>query len=191
MLKNRVKEFRTERGLTLEQLADATGLSVGQISKIENNKRGWSPESLHRLAQALNVPVGQLIDASGAWADAPLLGVIGEGGEIRPPANNKKRIGVKAPAAFGDLLAVTVVEDHLYPRHMRNERLFFPKDAIPCEDCVGRECWVWLESGISLLRVVHQGAKPGVYNLTSHNQPPLYDQPIVACRPLIYASPAE
>jgi transcriptional regulator with XRE-family HTH domain len=191
MLRNRVRELRKERGLTLEQLADASGLSVGQISKIENNKRGWSPDSLQKLAAALKVPVGQLIDASGAWSEAPLLGVIAENGEIKPPANNNKRVGIKAPAAFGELLAVVVADDYLYPRHLSGERLFFPKEPVSPDGCIGRECWVWLDSGTSLLRVVYQGSKPNAFNLISHNQPPVYDQAIIACRPLVYTSPAE
>lgn len=190
MLKNRVKELRKKRGWTLERLAAESGLSITTISRVENHKKGWSPDSLEKLAKALGVSVGELIDASGAWGDAPLLGVIGEGGAIMPPANNKKRVGIKAPAAFGDLIAVAVIDDYLYPRHLSGETLFFSKDTAKPEDCIGRECWVWLENGSNLLRVVHRGSVTGAFNLFSHNQPPLYDQTIVNCRPLVYTAPA-
>lgn len=37
MVKNRVKELRTERNLTQEKLCELTGLSRTTLSKIENN----------------------------------------------------------------------------------------------------------------------------------------------------------
>lgn len=38
MVKNRLKEFREEHGLTQEELCEKTGLSRTTISKIENNE---------------------------------------------------------------------------------------------------------------------------------------------------------
>jgi transcriptional regulator with XRE-family HTH domain len=62
-MRNRVREFREMRGWTLEQLAEKSGLSVSQISKLERNKRGWSVTSLDKIATALGVQVGELLDA--------------------------------------------------------------------------------------------------------------------------------
>jgi DNA-binding response OmpR family regulator len=51
----RVRERRLERGLTLKQLANRTGLSVSLISQIELGRSAASMSTLHRLATALSV----------------------------------------------------------------------------------------------------------------------------------------
>ena len=46
-------EARKEAGLTQQELADKTGMTQGDISKIENGARNISIETLQRLAQGL------------------------------------------------------------------------------------------------------------------------------------------
>ena len=53
----RVKEYRTERGLTIAHLAESSGISKGMLSKIENSNASASLATLARLADALTVPV--------------------------------------------------------------------------------------------------------------------------------------
>ena len=52
---SRLRERRTEAGLTLKQLANRTGLSVSLISQIELGKSAASMSTLHKLATALQV----------------------------------------------------------------------------------------------------------------------------------------
>ena len=52
-----VKRWRHERGLTLAQVAERSGLNVGYLSQIENDKASPSLESLAALAAALDVPI--------------------------------------------------------------------------------------------------------------------------------------
>ena len=51
----RLRELRTQAGLTLKQLANRTGLSVSLISQIELGKSAASMSTLHKLATALQV----------------------------------------------------------------------------------------------------------------------------------------
>jgi DNA-binding response OmpR family regulator len=51
----RLREQRTQAGLTLKQLANRTGLSVSLISQIELGKSAASMSTLHKLATALQV----------------------------------------------------------------------------------------------------------------------------------------
>jgi transcriptional regulator with XRE-family HTH domain len=53
----RVREHRQERGLTVGQLADDSGISKGMLSKIENAQASPSLATLARLSSALGVPV--------------------------------------------------------------------------------------------------------------------------------------
>ena len=52
-----VKRWRTERSLTLAQVAERSGLNVGYLSQIENDKASPSLESLAAIGAALDVPI--------------------------------------------------------------------------------------------------------------------------------------
>lgn len=52
-----VRELRHQRGMTVSDLAQATGLSVGMLSKIENGVTSASLTTLQALSAALSVPV--------------------------------------------------------------------------------------------------------------------------------------
>ena len=52
-----VREFRKSRNMTVADLAKATGLSVGMLSKIENGVTSSSLTTLQVLSAALSVPI--------------------------------------------------------------------------------------------------------------------------------------
>jgi DNA-binding XRE family transcriptional regulator len=56
-----LRAWREHKGMTLQVLADAAGVSRAYVSQIENAKRNGSARTLKRLADALGVPVGALI----------------------------------------------------------------------------------------------------------------------------------
>jgi DNA-binding XRE family transcriptional regulator len=56
-----LRAWREHRGMTLQALADAAGLSRAYVSQIESGKRTGSAATLAKLAQALGVSVAGLI----------------------------------------------------------------------------------------------------------------------------------
>ena len=52
-----IRRRRRDRGLTLTQVSEATGLNVGYLSQVENDKASPSLETLAALADALDVPI--------------------------------------------------------------------------------------------------------------------------------------
>lgn len=60
----KLKQLRTDKGLTLKQLAEITKLSISFISDIENGRRNPSLENLNILASALDVSSETLISES-------------------------------------------------------------------------------------------------------------------------------
>lgn len=58
---NRIKEVRVRRGLTLEQLEDATGISTSHLSRMEAGKRNLTVKNLELIAKALHIQPGQLL----------------------------------------------------------------------------------------------------------------------------------
>lgn len=67
-LGGRLREIRRKKGLTLQQLADRTGLTAGLISKIENLRTSPSLPVLSDLAKALGTDMSELF-LSAATAD--------------------------------------------------------------------------------------------------------------------------
>jgi transcriptional regulator with XRE-family HTH domain len=67
MVGAQVRRRRRERDLTLAEVAERTGLNVGYLSQIENDKASPSLETLAALAEALDVPITWfLLDTSPA-----------------------------------------------------------------------------------------------------------------------------
>jgi transcriptional regulator with XRE-family HTH domain len=52
-----VRRWRSERGLTLANVADRAGLNVGYLSQIENDKASPSLACLNAISDALDVPI--------------------------------------------------------------------------------------------------------------------------------------
>ena len=56
MIKNRLKELRTERGISQEELAEKSGISRATLSKIENNEEAnVNTRTIAKLAEIFEV----------------------------------------------------------------------------------------------------------------------------------------
>ena len=62
-LGHRIRHFRTQRGLTLDELGAATGVAASQLSLIENGKREPRVTLLSGLAAALGVQLADLLSS--------------------------------------------------------------------------------------------------------------------------------
>ena len=61
MIKNRLKELRTERGISQEDLVKMTGISRTTLSKIENNEEvNVNTSTIAKLAEAFNVKPSEI-----------------------------------------------------------------------------------------------------------------------------------
>jgi transcriptional regulator with XRE-family HTH domain len=60
---DRLRQLRQERSYTLAELAEATGISVSTLSRLESGKRRPSLELLLPIAQAHQVPLDELVGA--------------------------------------------------------------------------------------------------------------------------------
>ena len=58
---NAVEVYRTYRGLTQKQSAEAAGINAAYLSQIEGGRRTGSVGTLAAIAEALNINVGSLI----------------------------------------------------------------------------------------------------------------------------------
>jgi len=60
-LSKKIRDLRLRRGLTVQQLGEATGLSKGFICQVENNRTSPSLATLIDLARALETSVAYLV----------------------------------------------------------------------------------------------------------------------------------
>ncbi|HKH08291.1 MAG TPA: helix-turn-helix transcriptional regulator, partial [Agromyces sp.] len=60
-LGQRIRHFRGQRGLTLDQLGEAVGMAGSQLSLIENGKREPKLSTLDALAASLDVELAALL----------------------------------------------------------------------------------------------------------------------------------
>ena len=59
----RLKRVRSQRGVTLDDLSERTGISKSTLSRLENGQRRPSLELLLPLAQAYRIPLDDLVGA--------------------------------------------------------------------------------------------------------------------------------
>ena len=59
-----IKQLRSAKNLTLDQLAESSGVSKSMLSQIERNKTNPTVGTLWSLTEALNIDIGDLLGAS-------------------------------------------------------------------------------------------------------------------------------
>ena len=61
MYKNKIKKYRKERGLTLKEVADRSGISVGYLCHLEKGSRdNPSTEVMENIAIVLNKSIPEI-----------------------------------------------------------------------------------------------------------------------------------
>src|ERR1700742_2178492 len=63
LVRRRLRELRMQRGLTLEDVAQAARIHVSTLSRLESGKRRLALDHLPRLAAALSVSTDELLRA--------------------------------------------------------------------------------------------------------------------------------
>lgn len=101
---NRIKEVRTKCGLSLEEIADLSGLSVSYLSRMETGKRNVSLKNLRKISDALSVQPGELIATTDHASDyLQVKGEVRAGAwlEIDGDGHSDEHIPVSADQRYG------------------------------------------------------------------------------------------
>jgi transcriptional regulator with XRE-family HTH domain len=115
----RLRAARQARGLTLQQVADATTLNKGFISRLERDEVSPSVASLVSICEVLGIRVGELFE---------------------PPATSLVRAGEGRPINFGgtrvsEFLLTPGTQNHLQVIHSRVEPGGSGGDELYTLDC--------------------------------------------------------
>ena len=73
------KEWRLHRGMTLERVAEKTGMTAGNLSAMERKKQGYTPNGLQALAEVYETSPGWLLEVNPLDRDSPNLLSIWDG----------------------------------------------------------------------------------------------------------------
>jgi len=127
----RVRDLRAARGLTLEALAERSGVSRSMISLIERGESSPTAARLERIAAGLNVSLPSLFDRPPS--DASPLARRAEQLKWRDPASGYTRRNV-SPGGFASPIEIVEVE-------------FPPAQRVAFESCardirVHQQVWV-------------------------------------------------
>lgn len=60
-LGQKIRDLRLRRGLTVQKLAEASGLSKGFVSQVENGRTSPSLATLYDIARSLETSVASLV----------------------------------------------------------------------------------------------------------------------------------
>src|SRR5690606_6270623 len=128
---------------------------------------------------ALNVTAGELLK------DAPqkplnvvaVMGRIGAGAEITPddeqvPPEGLYEIETPFPLP-DDAIAFEVIGESMWPRYDPGDIIICWRQGSNAEDVLGWEAAVKTSEGARYLKRVLRGARSGLFDLESHNAPPI------------------
>lgn len=65
-VRRRLRELRTQRGMTLQEVGARAGIDVSTLSRLESGKRRLALDHLPRLARALSVSTDELLQSNKA-----------------------------------------------------------------------------------------------------------------------------
>ncbi|WP_036412425.1 XRE family transcriptional regulator [Morganella morganii] len=173
----RIREIRKSKGMTILELATAIGSDVGNISRLETNKQGYSENTLIKIASALGVSVADLFTENTVSQDKiefvgfvpdGMVKVIGEaflGAEGAVDMIETLDGWLNIYSDDKDAYALKVKGDSMWPRIQSGEYVVIePNTTVRSGD----EVFVRTHDGHNMIKVLNK-TRDGDYQFTSIN----------------------
>jgi transcriptional regulator with XRE-family HTH domain len=169
-----LRAWRLAKGLTLEQLSEAIGMSNQNLGKIERGIVALSGEHHAPLARALDIELADLFrapgDADRGRRRVPILGKVGADPEGRLLYSTGQPTGDTAPMMEGipDAAALEVAGHSMRGVADDGSLVYFSDQRTPpSRDMLGHPVIVETVDGRILMKRLLKGSRPGVYDLES------------------------
>lgn len=183
----RIKEARVSRGLSQFDLARLAGTNQPTVDRIERGQTRHS-KYLDGLLKALQIE-DDLI---------PVLGTINERGAVsvfevdaKGALGNEPNIEfVSAPAGVVNGAALRVIGLSMWPRFGDGDVVIYERTPQSLDELLNRTCVVFATDGRVWLKTLEAGSARGLYNLTSHNAPPMRDVSVDRAYRVAWVRPA-
>jgi repressor LexA len=193
-MSRRIRYWRKQRRMTLEQLAAQLGTSAGHLHKWETGKVSVNLKRLGEIAGILGVSIVDLVED---LPRVPVVGRVGAGALVESiddfPLGEGRR-SAQCPTGLDpqNTVAVEVVGDSMLPID-EGWLLFYSRnyDGVPTE-CLGKLCVVQLaDAGTRYVKRLKAGRSAGLFNLYSTNAREIEDVALAWAAPVLHARPAE
>ena len=176
---NRIREWRERRGKSLDDLADAIGISTGYLSRLETGGRNVSLKYLPRIAAELAVKESDLVtNADDPPIRTSVMGYANAGGDTITFADGQGPFDdVEAPSWATEKTVAVRIRGTSLGRLLDGWLAFYDdrKDP-PDESIVGFMCVCGLADGRVVIKKLRAGSSKGLYHLESETEATLFDQ---------------
>lgn len=173
---NRLTELRNAAGLSIEEVAEQTGLSTSYVSRLERGERNLSVKKMEAFAKVLRTTPAELLSAA-PMRMIPVVGYVGAGQEIYDIDDHAKGDGIDEVECPWDELAhstvaVRVRGDSMVPAYFNNDLIFYERQDTDFTHLLGKECVIALADGRKFIKQLRRTAT-GQWYLHSHNAEPI------------------
>lgn len=191
-VRNRLREIRDSKGLTLREVAERAKTSEQQLGRLEKGQRRLSDYWIARLAPALEVAPDEIwSDSRDTIPSVPIVGYVGAGAQVYNFDDQTNLDYVEVMPGAEETYALAVRGDSMFPRYLPGDLIFYtPVDFVDEARVIGRECVVQIAGDGALsptyVKRVQRGSKPGLYRLASYNAPDIEDVRIAWAAPVAW-----
>lgn len=191
-IRETIERAMKDKGFSKRSLSKAADLSESAVRDLMSRTDNPGIGTLHRIAEALEMPVDQL---TGSALMVPVLGNIGAGGEIvfacepdlELTAMGEFQQVPRPPMVTGRLMALAVVGASMLPKYEDGDVIYVRRDhdgVLP--KYLNRYCAVRCSDGGTYLKVLAQGSLPGRYTLRSLNAPDMENVEVEWATPVLF-----
>jgi len=182
-----LREWRKERGLSLDALAERAGTSKGYLSDLERGERPMPPgRTIEKIAEALEISARQLLSERPGepqrGGTVPLVGYVGAGAAAHFYATaDDPNERVEAPeGATASTVAAEIRGTSLGPAFDRWLVYYDDIRSPVTPDLHGQLCVVALPTDQVLVKVLRPSGAPGRYHLISNGgEEPIFDAEVL------------
>lgn len=170
-----LRRIRKAKKLTLEQLAERTGISISMLSRMETGDRGITLEHVPVLTEALGARPSELLET--VPKDVPLVGYVGAGAEAHFYATaDDPNETVPAPDNWTPNMVAVEIRGESLGELFDHWIVFYDQVKTPVTaDMIGRLCVVGLPDGRVLVKKIKASRSHGLYHLLSNTEGPILD----------------
>lgn len=158
-----------DKQMSQRQLARLLGVDHASVYRLLRGKRQMRMKEAATFAALLGVEVSEVLAHAGVRIGdtgdktVALIGTIDGEGEIHIDCCAEH---VPAPADIPDDAAAVRVQAQAGPYALLDGWIYIcAKPAPPSPEAIGRMCAVKIKNGVTLMRFVRRGYRPGTYNL--------------------------
>ena len=188
----RLRQARATAGLRRAQLAERTGYSVSAVGALENGQNDLRPEVAELFAPVLKTTAAWLLTGAGpdSVRKIPIVGYVGAGSELSFFDDYAQGAGLEEidapPGSADNAVAVVVRGDSGYPLIRDGMTLVYWNRYEDPSQLVGENCFVRLDDGRVLVKIIEPGTEPGRWTLASINAatPPIRNVKIEWAAPI-------